>query len=398
MVTNRQARISLSAVFASSGVFMGTWAARIADVQTAFHLSNAELGLVLACTTIGSIAGSTAAGFFSGRIGSRRLLRFSAPLVALAYALMSLAPSVSLLVAAMIAMGVTNMLAQVSMNTQAIALEARYRRTIYTTMHGSFSIGMMAGAASAALAAHFGVSYQTGLLGTSMVLLAVAFTIGFFLIETDRAARAHHPRIRLTLPLAIILAVIFFELWCEGTSSSWASVYMHSSVGASSALAALTVSIYSLTMTAGRLAGDRLIVRLGVGTLVGTGASIAACGLALALIFHTMLATLIGFGLFGLGLSCQAPTLFRAAGQLPLPEGQGVAAALFAGFPAFLLVSPVIGGVAHLSSLRTALWITVSSAAVMVALSGTLGRLAPEPLAEGAGTESVVAAGEGEPA
>jgi MFS family permease len=380
MVTNRQARIALSAIFASTGIFLGTWSARIADVKSAFHLTDARLGLILACTTVGSVAGSGAAGFFSGRIGSRRLLRVSAPLGALTYTFMALAPSVPLLVAALITMGMINMLVQVSMNTQAIALEARYRRTILTTMHGAFSIGMMAGALAAAGMSQLGVSYRAGLFGVSMFLLVLAFTIGFFLIETDRASRAHHPRIRLTLPLAIILVVVFFELFCEGTAMTWTSVYMKDSIHAAS-LAALAVGVYSLTMTAGRLTGDRLITRLGVGTLVGTGASIAALGLGLALVLHTRESALIGFGLMGIGLSCQTPTLFRAAGQLPLPEGQGVAAAMFAGFPAFLLVSPVIGGLSSLSSLRIALTITLGAAGMMIALSGVLGRLAPAPLA-----------------
>jgi MFS family permease len=392
MVTDRQARVSLSAIFASTGIFIGTWSARISDVKGAFHLSDARLGLVLACTTIGSVLGSPGAGFLSSRIGSRRLLRLSAPLAALSFTFMALAPSVPVLILALITMGVTNGLVQVSMNTQAIALEGRYRRTILTTMHAAFSIGMMVGALVAAVVANFGISYRIDLFVVSMVLLALAFSIGFFLIETGasskHAQRRRHLRMHLTLPLVIIIVVAFFELFCEGTSSSWASVYMHDSIGGSSALAALTFGAYSLTMSAGRLMGDRLVVRLGVGVLVHTGASIAACGLGLALVFKTPLTVLLGFGLFGLGLSCQSPTLFRAAGQLPLPEGQGLAALMFTAWPAFLLVSPVIGGLASASSLRMALVVTVGAAAVMVALAGKLGRLAPAPLASIGESES----------
>jgi hypothetical protein len=133
-------------------------------------------------------------------------------------------------------------------------------------------------------------------------------------------------------------------------------------------------------MTAGRLRGDRLVVRMGVGGLVRVGSTAAICGLGLALAFPNPLVVLLGFALFGLGLSCQAPTLFRAAGQLPLPEGQGLAALLVASWPAFLLVAPVIGGLSKVISLREALLVTLAAAAGMVALSGTLGRLAPAPV------------------
>lgn len=381
MATNRQARVSLSAIFASTGVFIGTWSARIPAIKSAFHLSPARLGLLLACTTIGSIVGTPSAGFLSARIGSRLLLKISAPLTSLSYAFIALAPSISLLVLALIVMGACNSLVQVSMNAQAVALEVRYRRTILSTMHGAFSIGMMAGALVAAAVVHFGVSYRIHLLVMSCFLLALAFAIGFFLIETERTPRAQRQRARLSLPLTIIIVVAFFELFCEGTASSWSSVYMKDSIGASAALAALTFGAYSLTMTIGRLLGDRLVLRMGVGGLVRMGGSIAACGLALALVVHSTLAALLGFALFGLGLSCQSPTLFRAAGQLPLPEGQGLAAVMFTAWPAFLLVSPIVGGLASVTSLRLALTVTLGAAAAMVALSGGLGRLAPAPLA-----------------
>jgi len=379
MATDRQARISLTIIFASTGIFVGSWAARIPAIQSEFHFSLARLGLTLACMTIGAISSSPLAGFVSPRYGSRLLLRASAPFQALAFAFIALAPSRIMLALALFFMGAVNGLVQVSMNAQAIALEARYGRTILSKMHGGFSVGMMAGALVASLVAHLGVSYRTHLLGVSALLLFTGIGIGFFLIETERVTRAHRRRIRLSLALTVIVVVSFFELFCEGTATSWSAVYAHK-VGSSAALAALTFSLYSLTMTVGRLRGDHLVMRMGVGGLVRAGSAAAICGLGLALAFPTPLVVLLGFALFGLGLSCQAPTLFRAAGQLPLPEGQGLAALLVASWPAFLLVAPVIGGLSKVISLREALLVTLAAAVVMVALSGTLGRLAPAPL------------------
>jgi MFS family permease len=380
VTTDRQVRISLTTVFAATGVFVGSWAARIPAIKSEFQLSPARLGLILACMTVGAVAASPLAGLASARFGSRSLLRISAPVASLTFALIALAPTRALLALALVLMGAANGLVQVSMNAQAIALERRYRRTILSMMHGGFSIGMMAGALVAALVAHYHVSYHAHLLVVAALLLVNGLVIGFFLIETERAPREHRPRMHLSLPLALIIAVAFFELFCEGTATSWSSVYMHDSIGASSALAALTFGFYSLTMTVGRLLGDRLVLVLGVGSLVRIGGLMAIGGLGLTLAFQTPLVALVGFAVFGLGLSCQAPTLFRAAGQLPLPEGQGLAALLASSWPAFLLVAPVIGGLASITSLRAALLVTLGAAAAMVALSGWLGRFAPAPL------------------
>jgi MFS family permease len=380
VATDRQARIALTTIFASTGVFVGSWAARIPAIQNEFHFSLARLGLILAFMTVGAIAASPLAGFVSARFGSRSLLRISAPLQALAFASIALAPSTLLLALALFLMGAMNGLTQVSMNAQAIALETRYKRTILSMMHGGFSIGMMGGALAAALVAHFNVSYRIHLLVVAALLLVVGFAIGFFLIETERSARAHRRRIHLSLALKVIIAVAFFELFCEGTATSWSAVYTHKVVGSSTSVAALTFFIYSLTMTVGRLRGDHLVLRMGVGGLVRAGSIVAVCGLGLALVFPTPLVVLLGFALFGIGLSCQAPTLFRAAGQLPLPEGQGLAALMIASWPAFLLVAPVIGGLSKVISLREALLVTLAAAIAMIALSGALGRLAPLPV------------------
>jgi MFS family permease len=381
VATDRQVRISLTTGFFASGFFVGSWSSRIPAVMSEFNLSPARLGLLLACMTLGAVVASPLAGFASARLGSRSLLRISAPASALTVAFIALAPSTQLFALALFSMGASSCFAGVAMNAQAVALESSYRRTILSMMHGGFSIGMMVGALIAALVAHFGVSYHAHLLVVAALLLANGLAIGFFLIETDRPPRMQRGRVILSLPLALIVTVAFLEFFCEGTASSWSSVYMHDSIGASSALAALTFGFFSLTMTLGRFFGDRLVLAIGVGALVGVGGSIAACGIGLALAIRTPLAVIIGFALFGLGLSCQAPVLFRAAGQLPLPEGQGIVALMASMWLSTGLVGPVIGGLASVTSLRAALLLTLGAAVAMVLLSRGLGRFAPTPLA-----------------
>jgi MFS family permease len=381
MVSDRRARVALLVMFGATGFFVGSWAARIPAVKSEFGLSAGRLGLLLACMTVGAMAVSPLAGYLSTRLGSRVLLRAAAPAMAIAFLAVALAPTALALAAALLVYGAVNGLVQVSINAQAITLEERYRRPLLSSLHGGFSIGMMAGALIAAPVAYLGVSYRTHLSVVALVMLAVGVAIGFFLLDLAKTARPQYQRIRLSLPLVVIIVVAFFELFCEGAASSWSSVYIRDSIGASSALAALAFGLYALTMTAGRLGGDRLVTRMGVGGVVRAGGVIAAAGMALALLLPEPLVALAGFALFGLGLSCLAPTLFRAAGQLPLPEGQGIAALVGAAWPAFLLVAPVIGGLAQVTSLRAALLLAVGSALAMVSLSGGLGRLAPSPIA-----------------
>jgi MFS family permease len=178
--SDRQIRISLTSIFAATGVFVGSWSTRIPAVKSEFHLSPARLGLMLACLTVGAVMASPLAGLVSARFGSAMLLRISAPLTALTFAFMALAPSRVTLALALFLMGAANGLVQVSMNSQAIALEGRYRRTILSMMHGGFSIGMLVAALVAALLAHYGVSYQAHLLVVAALMLVNGLAIGFY--------------------------------------------------------------------------------------------------------------------------------------------------------------------------------------------------------------------------
>jgi MFS family permease len=378
MASERQARIALTVVFAATGIFTGTWFAHIPNVQAAFHLSYGKLGLILACSTIGAVTASPVAAVLSARFGSRRLLRVSAPAVALSWLFVALAPTVPVLIAALFTMGFTNALVQVSMNAQAVALEHRYRRTILSSMHGGFSVGMLAGAMIAALVDWIGISYRAHLETVAAALFVVSIALGFFLLDAERTARVKRRRAPLSLALVLLVFAAFFELFCEGSATTWSAKYMDK-LGASSALGAFTFGVYALMMTAGRLRGDSFVSRLGVGRLVRYGALLAAGGVVLTLAAPNLAVALTGFAVLGLGLSCLAPTLFRAAGQLPLPEGQGIATVLGAAWPAFLLVGPLIGLISSATSLRTALVVPLVSALIVAALAGWVGRTAPAP-------------------
>jgi hypothetical protein len=64
----------------------------------------------------------------------------------------------------------------------------------------------------------------------------------------------------------LLLGVLAFAgLLAEGAVADWSAVYLHDSLTASPAVAAVGFAAFSLAMTIGRLTGDRLVGRLGPG-------------------------------------------------------------------------------------------------------------------------------------
>jgi hypothetical protein len=156
----------------------------------------------------------------------------------------------------------------------------------------------------------------------------------------------------------------------EGAAADWSAVYLSRSAGAGAAVAALGYTAFSLAMTASRLAGDRISERLESPALVGAGGALAAAGLGGALALGTTAAGIVGFVAMGAGLGVVIPVLFRTAGTAAgVSPGVGVATASTIGWLGFLAGPGVIGFVAGLVGLRTALAIVVAMMALLAVLA-----------------------------
>jgi predicted MFS family arabinose efflux permease len=102
-------------------------------------------------------------------------------------------------------------------------------------------------------------------------------------------------------------------------------VYLRDNLGTSAGFAALAYSAFSVTMTAGRLAGDRLAARFGPVRMTRIGGLVAAAGLAAALLSGQPLGGIAGFAVFGAGLSSITPQVFVAGGRAdPARPGGGL--------------------------------------------------------------------------
>jgi MFS family permease len=103
-----------------------------------------------------------------------------------------------------------------------------------------------------------------------------------------------------------------------------------------------------------------LTARLGPRAMVRLGGLVAAIGLTLALVVNWVPLALVGFGLVGAGFSVVFPLTLSAAGHTSeRAAGTAIAAVATCGYVGFLVGPPMIGFVADVLSLRTALGLVV---------------------------------------
>jgi Na+/melibiose symporter-like transporter len=367
----RSTRIVITLFFFADGLLLGSWASRIPAVQAQAGLSNTALGLALFASSLGALVAMPLAGRLCERVGSDRVT-VTALLVACACLFGASAAGGFVGVAlGLLGFGAGFGSINVAANTQGIALERLYGRTILSSFHAAFSVGGMAGASAGALAARIGVSPRAHIGALAVVIAVSAIALRRRLLPA--VARDAAPRRAMRRPPLVLLllgAAAFCTLLAEGSAADWSAAYLTQSLAATSAVAGLGYATFSLAMASSRMLGDRLGRRLGPVVLARAGAVLAVCGLRTALLAGSAPLALAGFAAMGAGLGVVVPVLFRAAGSTPGTSASvGVATVSSIGWLGFLAGPPAIGLAAGAIGLRAALGIVVAAMVCLVFLT-----------------------------
>ncbi|MGO9193373.1 MAG: MFS transporter [Streptosporangiaceae bacterium] len=380
----RQSRVAIVGYFFILGVATATWAARLPAIKESLHLSDGRLGLALFAVPAGSVLTLALSGRIADRFGAVRVLRVAGVLNPAALIPIGLAPSLPALMATLAVYGAVAGLLDVSMNACGARLELGYERPIMSSLHAGYSIAGLAGAAIGGISAWLGISPLPTFTVTAAALIILGLLAGprVTIPAADSGSvpeRPGDPPPRSPPPMhpTQIIWILGLVALCgqvgEGSAGDWSAVYLHVDLGSPAGVAAVALGAFSVTMTAGRLAGDRLAARFGPVRLVRASGLVAGLGLAAGLLVGTAAAAIAGFALLGLGLAGIFPQIVSAAARLD-PEHAGrnigrIAAVAYSG----LLSGPVvIGAIASGVGLRDALLVPAALALGVSAAAGVL--------------------------
>ena len=352
------ARWAVVTAFFINGALMATWVSRIPVMQSKFGLSEGQLGLLLLGLSAGVLIALSMAGGMVARFGSRNVTVVGAIAMCFLLPFVALAPNPILLWMVLFLFGGAMSAMDVAMNEQAVLVERNAKRPLMSSFHASFSIGALAGALIGAVMAS--ISAITPFL--HFIIVAIVFGLAMLLsvphllnVEPEakeKSSTFSFPQ-RALWPLG---AVAFSCAIAEGAMADWSAVYLSQAVKTTASFAALGYAAFSLTMTIGRLLGDRLSTIWSPSFIVRAGGLIATIGFLAAVITLQPLVVLIGFAAIGIGLANIIPLSFSAAGNHPgVAPGAGIAGVATIGYAGFLAGPPVIGLIAEATSLRIAL-------------------------------------------
>jgi MFS family permease len=307
------------------------------------------------------------------------------------------------LIVALLFFGSARNLMTLSINTQGVAIQALYKKSIMANFHGIWSLAGFAGAAVGLLMVVFNVQPRWHFIGVSVLLVAATlyfiestihqppiraakksfkwperiYLKAFLAILTGAAIyimiRLHVPPLHTYAFVGVIFLsamawyiasrpdkqllkfslICFACMACENTMYDWGALYFQKEVNPDKTLATAAFVIFMVAVTTGRFFGDRIVNQIGIKKVLRFSGIFIFCGLAVAVGLPYAVTASLGYILIGVGVSCVVPMVFSLAGKSTnMSSSSALASISTVGYMGFIIIPPFVGYVAKAASLR----------------------------------------------
>lgn len=378
-------KIALFVYFFIPGLALASWVTRTPAIRDAIGASIAQMGMVLAGLSVGSMCGVLLAGRIIQKRGTRFTMMLGLSMVCLslltmgAGAVTGLQPLVGL---GMAFFGWGMGTAEISINMDAAVVEHESGQHVMHILHGCFSLGTLLGALLGLAANAIHIPVIAHLSGTFVVISLLLWRFSAHIPaglgmkgseEKASATTATAPTSvwRDTRVLMIGL-VVFAMALTEGAAYDWLPILLVDEHGFSAALGSMIFVVFAAMMTLGRFGGSFLLKRFGRLVVVRASIMLAAAGVAFIALGHNQ--TLAGLAVmcWGLGAALGFPVALSAAAEGGGQMGERVKAVATIGYVALLVGPPILGFVGQTFGLRGAMLLVLCFIGLAIFMSGSM--------------------------
>jgi len=241
------------------GIGMAAWASLVPYAKERLNVNEGELGLLLLCLGIGALFSMPVAGALAARYGCKKIQNICIPIFYASLILLAFAPHPLVLAVTLVVFGAMSGLLDVVMNLQVVFLEQISGKRMMSSLYAMYTVGAAIGAGSVALLLGIGFSplYASILLTAILLILqAIFFGKHFYPFGGNKGSSFLIVMPRGTI---LVLGVICYILYMiEGVIMDWSALFMNVERHIPIAGAGLAYGLFVVTMTIGRLCGDRL--------------------------------------------------------------------------------------------------------------------------------------------
>ena len=355
--SRRRIRIAVAFVYFSMGLCFSSWASRIPEIKTSLQLNDAIFGTILFALPVGQLLMMPFSGKLVTRYGSHKVLPFALPSYTICLSCIGLVQSGWQLAIALFLFGICGNMCNISINTQGVAAEKLYQRSIMASFHGGWSIAGFVGALIGIAMINLHIEPFWHFVSIILIVWTTVWINYPFLDRTKHRARPGEPRRKIfNRPDGVLLQlgiIGFCSMASEGAMFDWSGIYFKDVVHAPPSLVVLGYTSFMVMMASGRFVADYFASRIGRKRLMQICGIMISTGLFTAVLFPFLVTCTLAFMLVGLGVSSMVPTVYSAAGRhSKVPTGIALATVSSVSFLGFLMGPPLIGYISEAAGLR----------------------------------------------
>ena len=370
----RELTLVAYATFAIYGAAMNAVGPTLAPIAQTFGVSLGTTGVLFGVGGVGFLLVVFLAGYVADRVGKRAVLLVGIAGVLIGLVGQGLAMAFAFLLVAALVTNVGNGLLESSVGGLVVDLHAERRTPALNLLHSSFGVGAFLGP----------------LVGGALVLVAdwravyVAFAIGFLCLLAFVLSLHHYfpqpspeepihwqeiPPLLRSRTIQLGTVGIFLYVAGELSISAWGVPYLEEVRGHSTLVASFGVSLFWLTIAAGRAASAWISAYLKPERLLQASASLSALGTLVLLTAPGLVLSLLGFALAGLGAAAIYPTIM-AVSTARFPRMSGTVTGLITTATGLGIVfgPMIVGRLGDALGLERALYSVVASMAAIAVL------------------------------
>lgn len=350
-------RVAVSVFFFINGFLYANLMSRLPFLKGMLELNNSQLGVLLFMLAFGALLGMPLAGHFAVKYGSAKVAFITGLMFCGFIAFTAFSKDYIFTAAMMLLTGASAGSMDVCINGQAVLIERVYQKSIMSSFHALFSIGMFLGGLTGSAFSKIEISLFYHLLIFSVISLFLILKAAPKLLPEENKQTSKVEKRWKKPPLAVmVLGIMAFCCFtAEGSMVDWSAMYLTEYLKQSNALGGLAFGVFGGGMTLGRVFGDYFINRFSSDKMLIINSLLAITGFLIFLIFGNIWSAFVGFFMIGLGASTIVPIVFSSAGNLPgVNPSVGIAFATSVGYLGLFFGPPTIGFLSDLFNLRLA--------------------------------------------
>lgn len=351
-------RMAVTFLFFFFGGSSATWASRIPTIKLSMNVSDSDWGLVLLFLSIGTLITLPFAGNLIKKLGSKKSTLLFIVLYFLFLIGIGFCDKLWQLKLNLIVYGALGNLTNIAINTQAVDVSKSYKGQIIGSMHGTWSIGgFFASWLGAVMIAKNVPPFEHFILYSSVGIIVSLLLFRYLLLDEVKEEPIENKKksqyILADKNLIILGFLAFFAMVSEGTMTDWSNEYMRNIVNSDKKYIGYGLTAYMAAMAIGRFISDFVVRKFGPKITLIISGTLIFIGMMSAVLFPTLLTTLISFIIVGLGISAVVPLVYTLAGnsQTTTPQ-QALTVITSIAFIGFFLGPPGIGFLAEKFSLQ----------------------------------------------